>query len=119
MGDRRYSADDIIDRIDSGDKDQAKSRLNFDYLNMKPDEFKKLVSDMEKKTGDDKDKWNNVYSENDSSGNVTAVYINDGYLFDTKLFDKKDYKGNAANPFGSVKRTLGGALSQGNTTSPP
>lgn len=113
MGDRKYSADDIIDRIDSGDKDQAKSRLNFDYVNMGPDEFKKLVADMEKKTNADSDNWNNVYSEKDGSGNVTAVYINDGYLFDTKLFDKKDYKGNAADPFGAVNRTVGGALDRG------
>ena len=113
MSDRRYSADDIIERIDRGDKDQAKSRLNYDYLNMKPDEFTKLVADMEKKTGNDADKWNDVYSEKDSAGNVTAVYINDGYLFDTKLFDKNDYRGKTANPFGSIHRTLGGALDQG------
>jgi len=113
MSDRRYSADDIIDRIDSGDKDQAKSRLNYDYLNMKPDEFKKLISDLEMKTCNDADNWNNVYSQKDSAGNITAVYINDGYLFDTKLFDKTDYKGNTINPFGAISRTLGGALDRG------
>ena len=113
MSDRRYSADDIIDRIDCGDKDQAKSRLNFDFLHMKPDEFKTLVADMERKTCSDADNWNNVYSEKDSAGNVTAVYINDGYLFDTKLFDKKDYSGNTSNPFGAMNRALGGALDQG------
>ena len=113
MSDKRYSADDIIERIDSGDKDQARSRLNYDYLHMKPDEFKRLVSDMEKKTGGDADKWNDVYSEKDSTGNISAVYINDGYLFDTKLFDKNDYKGNVLNPWGSMNRALGGALDQG------
>jgi len=113
MSDRRYSADEIIDRIDSGDKDQAKSRLNYDFLHMRPDEFKKLVADMEQKTGNDADNWNNVYSEKDSAGNITAVYINDGYLFDTKLFDRKDYSGNAANALGAMTRALGGALDQG------
>jgi hypothetical protein len=109
----KYSAEDIIRDINEGHKDDAVSHLNHDYLKMKPDEFKRLVDEIEKKTKEDSDNWNNVYSERDKDGNVQTVHIDDGILWDTKMFDKKDYKGNVLDPFGAMKRGLGGAFDQG------
>lgn len=109
---RNYSADDIVRDINDGKKEDAAAHLNYDYLHMSPNEFKSLVEDVQKKTSGDSNGWNNVYSTTDKD-TVTAVYIDDGVLWDTKLFDKKDAKGNVTDPFGAIKRLGLGGLDQG------
>jgi hypothetical protein len=117
MSDRIYSADDIVKDINDGNKDEAVAHLNHDYLHMSATQFKSLVEEMEQKTKAD-DTWlssggNNVYHETDKDGNITSVYIDDGYLWDTKMFNAQDYKGNILDPFGAIKRGITGATDLG------
>jgi len=117
MGDKTYSADDIVNEINDGNKKAAIDHLNYDFLHMSPSQFKKVVEEMEKTTKADDTWWtthgNNVRSEKDKDGNISKVYIADGYIWDTKMLDSKDYKGNLLDPLGAVKRGLGGALDLG------
>ncbi|GEM_PF-2618569 len=125
MGDG-YNANDIQRAIDSGDKSGASNEINFDYMHMSPDQFSQVMKEMQGQCNAESDGSHHVTVQTDDSGNVTHIDLNDGPLqgiginwFDTKLFDKNDYQGNTqalentfnpTDPFGSIKRVLGGLL---------
>jgi hypothetical protein len=121
MQDNLYTAEEIMEDIQEGNKDDAINHLNHDYLQLQkdPERFKQLVLDMEelskKNDGLFSSGGDNIYHTENSKGEVVTVSIDDSSIpyFDSEIFDAKDYKGNVTDPFRALKRGLGGALDGG------
>lgn len=92
MQDCHWTADEIVKKINSGEKSTASGMLQSEMnkLRENPKEFKSLVDRMVSLTKDDGDEWNNVKYEVDGKGEITSVTIDDAYgsVFDTRLARK-------------------------------
>jgi uncharacterized protein YfkK (UPF0435 family) len=84
-------ADEIIGNVGS-DNETASNLFDEAYGNMSSEDFSELTQNVESKTNGDNDRWNNVYSQKDEFGQIQSIYINDGYVWNTKLFDTNESK---------------------------
>lgn len=116
MGDNLYSAEEIMDDIRDGNKQDAINHLNHDFLQLQndPDTFKQIVLDMEEISKDNdgffSNGGDNISHTENGKGEVQTVTIDDSSIpfLDSEIFDAKDYRGNPLDAFRAINRTLGG-----------
>ena len=121
MGDNLYTAEDIMEDIQEGNKQEAVNHLNHDYQKLQndPERFKQIVTDMEKISKENdgffSNGGDNIYHTENSKGEVQTVNIDDSSIpyFDSEIFDAKDYKGNVTDPFRAINRAIGGVADGG------
>lgn len=102
-----HRVDDIVEELNDGDTDAATNLFNDIY---REGGQSALNSAAEEVADDTKDWWREAYVTKDKDGNVSQIHFDDGFLFDTKLFDRNDIKGSVGQRVNGLRRSIGSAL---------
>lgn len=87
----KHDANEIFRDLNDGNVDEAIANLSEEYLSMSPQEFGKLIDEIDRKSRADDigpySRGNNIIVERDADGTIRSVKL-DGLIDDTVLFNR-------------------------------